>query len=167
VQKGFREQEPGEAHERLETALSADLKNKAISITPLLGTGSQSLCARFTNMTPRPLLDCRYCLSNLVRWSDVQKQFLITSKPIEPIYVPGPKTLEPETPEGFELLSNRGNRLFFSGWRNDRHTSFEVPAATDTIWRIIISVSSAGRVTNQGEIFFKVVDSRELEIVTG
>jgi hypothetical protein len=74
--------------------------------------------------------------------------------------------LEPETPEGFELFSNRGNKLFFTGRRNDSNDSFTESAELNTTWRLIISVSADEKLINEKRVFFRIIGEHRLELVS-
>jgi len=136
-----------------------------VLISPLMGTGDQSICVKFTNLTPRPIINCEYSLSNLQRWSDAQKTYLIRSKSFEPVYIPGPKILEPETPTGFEIFSNRSGFLFFEGRRDGGIDPRNERGEPNTTWRIHVSVNANQKKIYEKRIYFKVIDSRKLALV--
>ncbi|MGH7793095.1 MAG: hypothetical protein ACREOB_12350, partial [Thermodesulfobacteriota bacterium] len=127
-------------------------------ISILVGLGTGGIYARFENKTGRPVLSCRYVLSNLQEWSVSQKLYLIKSKAFEPVYISAPKTLEPETPYGICIVSRSRNELSFDGIRNERHQVFVEPARDRSIWRALIQVVSKETVISEKWFWFKVED---------
>ena len=146
--------------------VETNVNKSQIEISFVMGTGNQSICAKFTNLTPLPFTNCKYSVSNLQRWSDIQKTYLVRSISFEPFYFPGLITLEPEIPAGFEIFSMRMGCLFFTGRRNNIIANHNESAESGTTWRLVVSASSDDKVINEKRVYFKVIGKNELGLVS-